>query len=64
MENLLFLFQLGLTSITKKKYRHECLSYFQFVGSPPALSPSLAGSYNIGDHKGRRFCYANSWFAT
>ena len=36
----------------------------RFVGSPPALSPSLAGSFNIDDHKGRRFCNANFLFAT
>jgi len=30
-----------------------------FVGGPPALSPSLAGPFNIGNRKGRRFCYAN-----
>jgi len=33
-------------------------------GNPPALSPSLTGSFNIGGHKDHRFCYANSWFAT
>jgi hypothetical protein len=33
-------------------------------GNPPALSPSLTGSFNIGGHKDHRFCYANPWFAT
>jgi hypothetical protein len=36
----------------------------RFVGGPPALSPSLAGPFNIGNRKGRRFCNANCKFAT
>lgn len=47
-----------------KKDRQGCLSYFRVVGSPLALSPSLAGPFNIGNRKGRRFCNANRQFAT
>ena len=39
----------------------ECLSYFSSfeVGSPPALSPSLAGSLHTGNREGHRSLKTN-----